>query len=356
MSQFADGDAGFQHRHVGGDVVAGVVHGGNHRVGGALVAHPPGAADVDADAVCPDQIGIKGHDFIVLDQTRAAFLKPRVGAGAGCQQPGLDPFAAAFDVALVQFGPDVIFGHSAQGNAGAGLMLHLGYRGFAGVVGAFHGQNFVRPLDGAGAFGHLFPLHHVKARAFQRAQAVDHDLVNGKTAVAAGMGAHHLVHLRRKAAGVIGDLVTADVVKERRTRAQFLDQRVEGHKKRRVLVFPHHHMPVGADQAGAERIVAVPQLHVGGVGGVADVQGVEHHDAAVIARDQRLHHPVPAEFAHAGQVGQGQACRFPFAKGKLGGADFDTVIVVRGAIAKGGPPAGVDLAAVGVVLVHGRPP
>lgn len=45
VDQIADRHAGFQQSHVLVDMVAGLVHGGDHRVGRAAVADPSGAAD-----------------------------------------------------------------------------------------------------------------------------------------------------------------------------------------------------------------------------------------------------------------------------------------------------------------------
>lgn len=89
------------------------MHGRHHRIVRPRITHPLSARDVDAHAVAADQIGIKGHDFGVLHDPRAAFLKPRVGALARCQKPCFDLLVAAFDVALVQFCPDRVFGHNA---------------------------------------------------------------------------------------------------------------------------------------------------------------------------------------------------------------------------------------------------
>ena len=54
-------------------------------------------------------------------------------------------------------------------------------------------------LHRADAFGHLLAFLDREARRLQRAQPVDHDLVHRQPPVGAGMGAHHLVDLRRKA-------------------------------------------------------------------------------------------------------------------------------------------------------------
>jgi hypothetical protein len=185
---------------------------------------------------------------------------------------------------------------------------------------------------------------------------VDHDLIYRQPSVGACMGADDLIHLSRKTLGGLRPPIPGGVIKEGRTRAEFLHQRVEGDEERGVLVFPHDHMAIGAEQAGAEGVVGVPQLHVGGVGGVADVERVKHEEAAVIPCDQRIGQFLPAIVAHLAQVRQGQARRLPFAERKLRRANFDAVIVIGRAVAKGGAARGVDLAAVGVVLVHGGPP
>jgi hypothetical protein len=115
-------------------------------------------------------------------------------------------------------------------------------------------------------------------------------------------------------------------------------------------------MPIGAEQACAERVVGVPQLHVGGVGGITDVQRIEHQQPAIVAVDQPLGQPFPAVVAHPLKVGQGQAGGLPLAKGQLGWADFNPVVVIRGAIAQPVGAGGVDLAAVAVKVVHGELP
>jgi hypothetical protein len=70
------------------------------------------------------------------------------------------------------------------------------------VVRAAHGADLVGALHGAGAFGDDLAFQHVEPGAFERAEAVDHDLVDGEPAVVARMGAHHLLHLPREGAGV----------------------------------------------------------------------------------------------------------------------------------------------------------
>jgi hypothetical protein len=87
MRQVVKADPGFQQRHVGLDMLMRMAHGGDHVGARVGVADPPGAADVDADAVAADQVSIKGEDLVVAKDAGAAFLKPGVGTRASGQQP-----------------------------------------------------------------------------------------------------------------------------------------------------------------------------------------------------------------------------------------------------------------------------
>ena len=59
--------------------------------------------------------------------------------------------------------------------------------------------------------------------------------------------------------------------------------------------------------------------------------------------------------AHVGEVGEGEASVFPFLHCQLGWSNFDPVLIIGRAIAKGCAACGVDFAHVAVVLVHGGP-
>ena len=88
-----------------------VLHGRYHIWGRGLIADPPAARDVHADAIAADQICVEANDLIVLHQSGAAFSKPRAGAGSEGQKPCLDPFAAALDVFRMQHSPNIILAH-----------------------------------------------------------------------------------------------------------------------------------------------------------------------------------------------------------------------------------------------------
>ncbi len=355
MHQLLDGHAGPQPVLVVRDMVQRMVKGADHRVRGPGVAHPPGPADVDAKAVTADQIGIEGDDLVVLHQARSTFLKPRVRSRPRGQKPRLDPLPAAPDVRRVQFRPDRILGDPARGHVGPREGFHLGNPRLAGVMGAAHRQDLVRRLHRADPFRHLLAFLDSEADRFQRPQPVDHDLVHRQPPVRPGMGAHHLIDLRRKAARRLRPPIPRRVVEERRSRAQLLHQRVEGDEEGRILVLPHHHMPIGAEQAGPERVMRVPQLHVGRVRRIADVQRIEQQEPAVVPRHQPGDQLAPAILAHPAKIRQLQPRRLPFPERGLRRPDRHPVIVIGRPVAQRSPARRVDLPAV-AVIVHGPLP
>ena len=335
--QFLHGRARFHQLLVGAHVLDRVLIGLDHVRARRLITDPPRARDVDAEAIDADQIGVEGKDFVVLQLTRAALLEPRIGPGAGRQQAGFDPLAAALDVAGVQDRPDFVFAHARLYRR-----LHLVDRLFAGPARALHGQLLVDALDAARLLHRFLAAHDVEARIPQRVEAVEHDLVYTQPHVAAGVLTHQLHHLLREAVGGLLRPVAVGEVEHARPAAHFFDQRVEVAQERAVLVVPDHQMTVSGNQTGAERIVGVPQLHAGAVAGVADVQRVEQQHAAPVALVQGLDDPVEAVAAHGLQVRCLQPGCVPLLPREVGRADFDAVAVVRAAVVEGVAARAVD--------------
>jgi hypothetical protein len=160
------------------------------------------------------------------------------------------------------------------------------------------------------------------------------------------MGRQKLRDLAREIARRVLAPVAGGEIEHRRAGADLGHQRVVIGQERRVLVIPQHHVPVGADHAGAERVVGVPQLHVGGIGRIADVERVEDEDPGKVALGQAVHDPPQPVGAHGVQIGQDQARRLPFGIGQRGGADLDPVLVVQRAVGERQALGGVDLARV----------
>jgi hypothetical protein len=98
--------------------------------------------------------------------------------------------------------------------------------------------------------------------------------------------------------------------------------------------------------------VGVPELHIGRVGRVADVERIEHQDRAVIAGVDCIDEALVPEGAHPFQIGRHKARRGPFREGKLGRSDLHPVVVVWGAIGEARATGGVDLAAFAVGGIH----
>ena len=144
------------------------------------VADEPGARNVGAHAVAADQVGVEGEDFIIAENAWSALLEPGIGALPGGQDTGFDPFAAAPDIAFMQFGPDVVFGHARLRQ-----LAHFGDRRLASMYRAAHRQNLVRPLNRAYTLHQLFAVHDFDAGFVQRTQTGDLDLVDRDPATGA---------------------------------------------------------------------------------------------------------------------------------------------------------------------------
>ena len=114
-----------------------------------------------------------------------------------------------------------------------------------------------------------------------------------------------------------------------------------------MLIVPEHHVAVRQHQAGAERVVGVPDLHVGGIGGVADAERVEEQEAADAAGDDAGDQAVEPAAAQRREVGRREARGLPLGEGQRGRTDLDAVVVVGRAVGAT-RPGRVDAAVHGV--------
>ena len=76
----------------------------------------------------------------------------------------------------------------------------------------------------------------------------------------------------------------------------------------------------------------VPDLHVGGIGGVADAERVEEQEAAEVAGDDAGDQAVEAAAAQRREVGRREARGLPLGEGQHGRTDLDAVVVVGRAV------------------------
>ena len=90
--------------------------------------------------------------------------------------------------------------------------------------------------------------------------------------------------LGRPAPGVLGDPRAAVEVVPGARRPDLVDQREVLGQMRAAVEVEQDHRPLGRDEGVAHRVVQAPDLHVGAVGGVAQVDRVADHDPGVVAR------------------------------------------------------------------------
>lgn len=95
-----------------------------------------------------------------------------------------------------------------------------------------------------------------------------------------------------------------------------------------AVEIPQHHVPARGDEAGAGGIVCRPQLHIGGVGGVANVQWVEEEDAAQAATNELIADALQAIRAHGGEMRRLQTQTLPLGERQRSRSGFCAVVVV----------------------------
>ena len=83
-----------------------------------------------------------------------------------------------------------------------------------------------------------------------------------------------------------------------------------------MVIVEEDDRPVGRDETVARRVVRHPKLHVGRVGGVADVDGIVEQGAGIVPALQFGAYALQPVRSHGGQVGRGDAGGGPFGFGK----------------------------------------
>ncbi|MNE47504.1 hypothetical protein D3C80_1419140 [compost metagenome] len=152
--------------------------------GGFQAAADPAARHVHAEAIHPDQVSVERQQVAIAEHPWAGLLEPGVGARAGAEDTGFDPFSAAADIATVQRCPDIVFG-----SAGTHGLTHFGNRCFTGGHRATHGQDLVGAFDQPGELGDFLAVVHLHTEGVEGTQAGDFDAIHGQAAVIASVGA-----------------------------------------------------------------------------------------------------------------------------------------------------------------------
>ena len=363
LGQLREPEARAQQLQVGGDVLAGDLVQLALLVRRAPLAADPGARDVRAVPVWPDEVGVEGDQVPFREDPRTALLEPRVGARPGGQQPGLDPLPAPLDVLRVEDRPEVVLRHPRPHRS-----PHLPDARLAGGHGAAHGVDLVRVLDLAGVFGDPLPIPDVDPEPVEGPHPGDLHLVDGEAPVAPAVRAQQVVHLCGEAPRQLFRALAGQEVEEGGDGPDLVDERQVVGEVHRLAVLEQDHGAVGRDEAGAGGVVGNPHLHVGGVRRVADVEGVEDEQPRAVVAAELAAQPLQPVLPERGQVRDPHPGPLPLPEGERGRADLDAVGVVRGAVrppprfARGrappaarAPPAGMDLRRRNGVAVTHRP-
>ena len=128
----------FQHLHVLHNVFMAMLHRIDHIGARGLITDPPCATNIHTNSIRSDEVRIKGHDFIVLNDAWSAFLEPWICARTRGQETCFNPFPTTANIFRVQNCPYVIFAHISLWHTIARHALHFGNRCFTGMRGAAH--------------------------------------------------------------------------------------------------------------------------------------------------------------------------------------------------------------------------
>ena len=242
--------------------------------------------------------------------------------GPDDKQPRLDPFAAARDVAAMQFGPQLVFG-----DAGSQRRFHLAHRGLAGDDRAAHAEDLVGRFDEAGVLHHRLAIADGNAEARECGDAFGIEMIGGDAAVSAAMFLDEIGNAGRPALDALAGQLAAIEIDPRHRRPDLVDHAGMVGQMLAGEIVEQHDRPFGRDEAMAGVVVRDPQLHVGRIGGVADVDGVVEQGAGIVAALQLGADALEAVAAHGRQVRIGDAGGRPFGLGH--GAIAEHMLVER---------------------------
>ena len=177
----------------------------------------------------------------------------------------------------MQDGPDVIFAHLSARHPGTGGFFHGAHGRLAGMAGAAHRFDLIGPLNHAGLLGQLFTFKDFKPFRFQGSEADHHDFIHGQSHVSTPMGADQIIDFARKGFSRQMRHISAVKIEKISPGALFAHERIKFRKKRRIFVIPHNHIAISAYDQCTKWVMGVPQLHIGAVTGIPDIQRVKHH-------------------------------------------------------------------------------
>ena len=162
----------------------------------------------------------------------------------------------------------------------------------------------------------------------KRDDAVRIDLVHGDPPVAAAMSPHQIGDFRRPEPRPLGRVLACLVVEPGLAVADLVDRVEMPGEVLAIVKIPKDHRAFGGDEGVAHGVVRAPELHVGGIGRVADVERVVDDDAGEIALHQLGTDAREAVAPRHGHVGRVQPERRPFTLRQLAIAD-DVLVEAR---------------------------
>ena len=193
--------------------------------------------------------------------------------------------------------PQLVLGH-----AGLERAPHRLDAGLAGGDRLLHRQHLVGVLDGAGPFHQLFAVGDGDALALQRMHRRRIELVDREALVAAAMLAHQVGDLLGEVADILAVPAAVGEIGVRESGAGLAEQLIPLAQMARAAVVEQDDRPFGRHIDVAAFVVQRPDLHVGDVGGVADVAGIEQQRPAIVALAQLPADPIQAVAPEAGAV------------------------------------------------------
>jgi hypothetical protein len=122
----------------------------------------------------------------------------------------------------------------------------------------------------------FFSVVNHQTNTFQCPQPGNLDLVDRKLAVGSRMPANQIVNHAGKVICLLFGSRPGCEIEHRSAGDDLADEWIEAGQIGEAAVLEQHHVAVGKQQARAKRIMCVPQLHVRSIGGIPNVQRIEH--------------------------------------------------------------------------------
>ncbi len=207
------------------------------------------------------------------------------------------------------------------GDARLQMPLHHPHRRLAGRDRAAHGLDLVRGLERAHELHDLLAVVQLEAQGLERQGPRPVGLVDREPAVAAAVAAQQIGDLGRPAPGMLGHAGAAVKKIPGARRPDLVDQVQRLGEMGAAVEIEDDHRPLGRDEGVADRVVQAPDLHVGAVGGVAEVDRIGEDSPGVVAPRERRPQAGEALGPERLEVGRLELQGPPFLERQLAGSE-----------------------------------